>query len=281
MKVLNYYNCGSERRTFYAEENEFSLVKCDKCGLLYLEERPDDSEITQAHKQGKHRGLQEFDITGSFSERKIIRYMDVLDDIFKGDLSNLKTWLDVGCGHGEFIAAIQDYSNGKITVRGTEPNIHKQESARKKGLNVSYFDLESHDDKYDVISILNVYSHLPYPPEFLTLLKKHLNPKGEIIIETGNSAHLPAKDHYRPFYLPNHLSFASEDIVVGILKRLEFEVLSVNKYPYPFLPKSDLKSVLKEVVKVVLPGYKSRILEYKKMKLYSQTDMFIRARLKS
>jgi SAM-dependent methyltransferase len=281
MKVLNCYNCGSERRTFYAEENEFSLVKCDKCGLLYLEERPDDSEITQAHKQGKHRGLQEFDITGSFSERKIIRYMDVLDDIFKGDLSNLKTWLDVGCGHGEFIAAIQDYSNGKITVRGTEPNIHKQESARKKGLNVSYFDLESHDDKYDVISILNVYSHLPYPPEFLTLLKKHLNPKGEIIIETGNSAHLPAKDHYRPFYLPNHLSFASEDIVVGILKRLEFEVLSVNKYPYPFLPKSDLKSVLKEVVKVVLPGYKSRILEYKKMKLYSQTDMFIRARLKS
>lgn len=281
MKISNCYNCGSEHRTFYAEENGFSLVKCDECGLLYLKERPDDSEITQAHKQGKHRGIQEFDVTGAFNNEKIARYMNVLEDIFKGDLRNKKTWLDVGCGHGEFIAAIQDYSNAKITARGTEPNINKQESACQRGLNVSYFDLESHENSYDFISILNVYSHLPYPLEFLTLLRRLLNPEGEILIETGNSAHLSAKDHYRPFYLPNHLSFASEDIVVGILKRLGFEVLSVNKYPYPFLPKSDLKSIIKEVVKVVLPGYKSRILEYQKMKLYSQTDMFIRAKLKS
>jgi SAM-dependent methyltransferase len=281
MKISNCYNCGSEHRAFYAEENGFFLVKCDECGLLYLKERPDDTEISQAHKQGKHRGLQEFDVTGAFNKEKIIHYMDVLDDIFKGDLCNKKTWLDVGCGHGEFIAAVQDYSNGKITVRGTEPNIHKQESARKRGLNVSYFDLESHEDNYDFISILNVYSHLPYPPAFLTLLKRHLNPEGEILIETGNSANLPAKDHYRPFYLPNHLSFASEDIVVGILKRLGFEILSVNKYPYPFMPNFDLKSIVKEVVKAVLPGYKSRILDYQKRKLYSQTDMYIRARLKS
>ena len=72
----------------------------------------------------------------------------------------------VGCGQGEFIAAVQKYDKG-VTVKGTEPNIHKQEMARKKGLNVFFFDIESHEEKYDVISMLNVYSHLPDPPAFL------------------------------------------------------------------------------------------------------------------
>lgn len=277
MKIPNCYNCGTEARTFYARENGFSLVKCCGCGLLYLEERPDDNNISQAHKQGKHTGLNELDVTGMFEEEKIPIYLAVLNDIFKGDLGNKRTWLDVGCGHGEFIVAVQKYSNGKIAVRGTEPNIHKQKSAQERGLNVTFFDIELHDEKYDVISLLNVYSHLPNPPAFIESLKNLLNPGGEIIVQTGDTADFPANDHYRPFYLPDHLSFASERIVSDILKRLGFEILSINKYPYR---RFDPKSIVKEIVKIFLPQYKSKISYYLKWKRYSQTDMFIRAKLK-
>ena len=123
--------------------------------------------------------------------------------------------------------AIQKYSSQNIEIQGTEPNIHKQESAKQRGLNVDYFDLESHKKKYDVISMLNVYSHLPDPPKFLESLKNLLNSRGELILETGDTASLSAKDHYRPFYLPDHLSFASESIVVNILESLNFEILNV------------------------------------------------------
>jgi SAM-dependent methyltransferase len=278
MKIPNCYNCGTEERTFYAKENGFSLVKCCGCGLLYLEERPDDNDISQAHKQGKHTGLKALDVTGTFKEEKIPIYLAVLNDIFKGDIGNKRTWLDVGCGHGEFIVAVQKYSNGKVAVKGTEPNIHKQKSAQKRGLNVTFFDIESHDEKYDVISLLNVYSHLPNPPAFIESLKNLLNPGGEIIIQTGDTANFPANDHYRPFYLPDHLSFASEKIVSDILKRLGFEILNINKYPYR---RFDPKSFVKETVKIFLPQYKSRISYYLKWKRYSQTDMFIRAIKKS
>jgi SAM-dependent methyltransferase len=278
MKISNCYNCGSEQHTFYAEENGFSLVKCGACGLLFVENRPDNHEISQAHKQGKHSGLKEFDVTGRFTTGKIPQYLKVLEDLFKGDLGNKKTWLDVGCGHGEFMAAVQKYGSGEVTVKGTEPNVHKQESARKRGLNVDYFDIESHEKKYDIISMLNVYSHLPDPPAFLKSLKKLLNPGGDLILETGDTAGLSARDHYRPFCLPDHLSFASESIVVGILEHLNFEILSINKYSSV---RFDLKRIAKEIVKTVLPQYKSRIRYYLKWKTYSQTDMFIRARLKS
>lgn len=78
MKISYCYNCGTKERTFYAEENGFSLVKCNTCGLLYLQERPDNIEISQAHKQGKHFGLKELEVTGKFNTGKIPRYLGVL-----------------------------------------------------------------------------------------------------------------------------------------------------------------------------------------------------------
>ncbi len=279
MKVSSCYNCGSNERTFYAEENGFSLVKCNECGLLYIDERPDDSEISQAHRQGKHRGLEELNVTGKFYPQKIREYVNVLEDIFQGDINGIKTWLDVGCGHGEFMIAVQDYAHGKIVLSGTEPNIYKQESARQRGLNVDFIDLELHKEKYDVISLLNVYSHLPDPPAFIDLLKNCLNPGGSLIIQTGDAADFLAEEQYRPFYLPDHLSFASEKIVVGILQRLGFEIVKVKKYPFLRL---NPKQIAKEVVKAILPQYRhlSKIRYYFNWGRYAQTDMYIWARLK-
>jgi len=276
MKIANCYNCGAQECIFYAEENGFSLVKCSSCGLLYVQERPDDKEIDQAHKQGKHSGLKDLEVTGVFSDQKIAKYLVVLEDVFKGELGDNKTWLDIGCGHGEFIVAVQQYSQGKVSVRGTEPNVHKQKSAQERGLNVGFFDIQTHEDKYDVISLLNVYSHLPDPPAFLKSLKTLLNAGGELVLQTGDTADFTAEEHYRPFDLPDHLSFASERIVTDILSRSGFAILSISKYPYvPFSP----KAIVKEIVKALLPQYESRIKYYAKWNRYSQTDMYIRARM--
>ena len=277
MKVLNCYHCGSRERSFYAEENGFSLVKCKGCGLLYVEERPDDREIAQAHQQGKHGGMNELEVTGCFNEKEILRYLHVLDDLFKGALDDKTTWLDIGCGHGEFLVALQKYSNKIIYARGTEPNRFKQESACKRGLDVSCFDIELHEEAYDVVSLLNVYSHLPDPPAFLKKVKRLLTPGGEIVIETGDTADFAAKDHPRPLYLPDHLSFASEKVVTGILRRLGFQILSINKYPALRCP--SLHTLVKETVKAVLPERDSHLRQIVQWKRYSQADMFIRARM--
>lgn len=277
MELKNCYNCGENQHTFYAEENGFSIMKCSRCGLLYLKDRPDDSTISQAHKQGIHTGLKHFNVTGSFDSGKVSRYKGILKDLFGASISGKKTWLDIGCGHGELLAAVQQYSQGSISIRGSEPNIFKQKQAIKKGLNVDYFDIESHGEIYDVISMLNVWSHLPNPPKFVETLKRLLNPRGELIIQTGDTARFSPEDHYRPFYLPDHLSFASEKIVSDILERAGFQILNVHKYP--FLP-IRLSTVLKEIIKVFLPNYSSRIVLFLNYKKYSKTDMFIRARIK-
>lgn len=275
MEIRTCYSCGSSKHKYFTEENGFNIVKCNVCGLLFVKNRPDDNEISEARKQGVHGGLNSLDVTGVYDPNKIPIYLKVLDDLFEGDLCNKRNWLDVGCGHGEFMEAVQQYSAGKIAVIGSEPNVHKQKSAEQRHLNVGYLDIDTHNETYDIISLLNVYSHLTDPPDFLSSVKKNLKPSGELILETGNTAELSFEDHYRPFYLPDHLSFASESIVVGILERLGYEIICIKKYP---LIRFSIMRYAKDLIKCIMPKAKSNFRYYRK--IYSQSDMYIRAILR-
>jgi SAM-dependent methyltransferase len=172
--------------------------------------------------------------------------------------------------------AVQRWSGGATLVEGTEPNERKRRSAAERGLHVDFHDLATHARTYDVISLLNVYSHLPDPPAFLQSLKRVLNPGGELVLETGDSAGLSARDHHRPFFLPDHLSFASEKIVIEILERLGFKIERITKYP---LVQFEWGPFVRELLKAMLPGRRSDLRYYVWRRRYSQIDMFIRARL--
>ena len=200
VREVNCYYCQSALVEPYAEENGYALVRCLGCGLLYVRMRPDASEITQAAKTGQHGGSKVLDVTGRFSSRKVVGYSRILSDIYGqgGAVNGGWRWLDIGCGHGEFVLALQQYFGSSIQVRGVEPNIHKQRSARSRGLDVTYFDLDSHGETYDRVSLLNVFSHLPDPPEILRQWTKLLAPNGELLLETGDTAGLPSSHHYRP-----------------------------------------------------------------------------------
>ncbi|MDH3266278.1 MAG: class I SAM-dependent methyltransferase [Gammaproteobacteria bacterium] len=206
------------------------------------------------------------------------RYVAILKELYGDGIDDGVAWLDVGCGHGEFMVALAKFCPASVEIVGSEPNIHKQASARGRGLNVRFVDLDQEDRKYDFISLLNVYSHLPDPPSFIAKLRALLKPNGGLLIETGDTADLSADEHYRPFSLPDHLSFASEKIVTDILQRLDFEVEAVRKYPYL---RVDAVTFGRELLKFFLPGYDSRLTDILQARnRYPTTDMYIRARKK-
>jgi 2-polyprenyl-3-methyl-5-hydroxy-6-metoxy-1,4-benzoquinol methylase len=267
------YNCNGNEAIFYATENGYNLVKCSGCGLLYVNPRPSDDEIVEGAQQGLHKGDVTLNHTGRFDPTRLWVYKRVLRDLYPNGCP-YKSWLDIGCGHGELLASVNEVYNGTISIKGSEPNIHKQESARKRGLDVSYFDIFTHESKYDVISLLNVYSHLPNPRIFLSRCKEMLLSGGEIIIQTGDSANFLPEEHFRPLFLPDHLSFASERILRDILNQTGFEVVVLKHYPivYP-----NIIYFAKEVLKIIWPGQKSRI-KYMLNPKY-KADMYIRARM--
>src|SRR3989338_5044174 len=99
-----------------------------------------------------------------------------------------KTVLDVGCGTGLMAAEIAkagakkvvgiDFSPDAITVAKTEhqhPNLEYEVE-----------DVQKHRDTYDIAISLGTLEHMDKPLEILKLLKKHLNPKGVILITSPN-----------------------------------------------------------------------------------------------
>lgn len=270
------YYCHSGEYHPYATENGYSLVKCAKCGLLFVNPAPGQSDIKNAHTSGIHHGDHLLKVSGHYNKWKIPAYLKTLNDFFSEvDLAQ-KKWLDVGCGHGEFIMALQQFSSNNVIVTGHEPNAFKRRQANKRGLRVDNFDLDSHKIKYDAISLLNVYSHLPDPTKTIGSLKRLLNPNGLLFIQTGDTAGFDSDKHPRPLLLPDHLSFASEQIATGILKDKGFKVLRVQKYPF-VVPR--MINLLKETAKVFWPGKPSNLRSYFKYKLYNEAVMCILAQV--
>jgi SAM-dependent methyltransferase len=269
------YNCNSSKRTSYASENSFNLVKCEDCGLLYVTPRPDGDEITKAHQLGMHEGEILLKTTGTYSATRSRAYNKILQDLYNQDLTQKQsTWLDIGCGQGEFMMALKRCSDGKVNPKGLEPNQYKRESARNLGLDIEFFDIGDCTEKFDKVSLLNVYSHLPDPVGFIVSIGKLLNQGGELLIQTGDVAHFSAREMYRPMLLPDHLSFTSEEILTHMLDHCGFRTIKVVKYPVvSFTP----TNVIKEFAKLLHPGKTSRLTCMLNPKY--RTDMYIRATL--
>lgn len=273
------YNCKEVESSLYDIENGYRYVKCKGCGLIYLNQLPDENEIVAAHELGVHSGETEIDVTGNYKKSKIRKYRRILGDFF--DASELQNknirWMDVGCGFGELLEALNAFSASSMLTFGTEFNRKKIQSCKSRKLNVEFIDLDEHDEKYDVISLLNVFSHLPDPPAFLEKLKKNLNPGGEIFIETGHTSHLEPKYHPKPYYAPDHLSFANKEVLEDIMVKLGFKIVKTRIYRGENFPRFyEIKGLAIQLARIVLNRGGSWKNFFTK---YPDIDMYIRAKL--
>ena len=267
------YNCKSKSNIFYYTENGFHLHQCKSCDLIFVINPPEEESILNAHQQGLHKGKdKDLVVSQVFQEGKARYLYSILNEMFKKNEINGKKWLDIGSGTGELLLALKQFTNNNIDLIGSEPNTLKRNIANAKNLKTSFIHINDCNLKFNFISILNVYSHLYEPVKFLKKLNNLLLPNGEIFIETSDTVKYLAKDHYKPFHLPDHLSFASEKIIKDIFLRNGYEFISIKKTP---LVKGGLIKLIKETIKFIVPNYESQLIRFIK---YRKTDIFLRFR---
>jgi SAM-dependent methyltransferase len=221
--------CGGRDSTPYSEENGFPLVRCAGCGLLYVTPRPDPAATSAAHEYGLHHGDATLEITGRYRPDRIAGLRRTLTALYGPALPpGVTSWLDVGCGHGEFLTALQRFAGPGVTTVGLEPNRTKAAGCVQRGLDVRSLGLDEVDGRYSVVSLLNVFSHLQDPRSFLADCVERIEPGGELLIETGDTAGLSADEHPRPLFLPDHLLFADEPLVRRVLTDVGLEVVATH-----------------------------------------------------
>lgn len=226
--------CQSKRYSPWAQELGFAAVRCTDCDLIYCNPRPAAALIDSAVRTGSHgTEAQGLVVTARRINSKVEQYRGVFADMFD-DLwraGKPVSWLDVGAGYGEVLEAVTSLAPAGSEVRGLEPMHPKAVRARARGLTIIEDYLgSSFQHKAEVISIVDVFSHIPDFAGFLRDVRAALLPEGELFVETGNLADLRQRHEFPgELGLPDHLVFAGEKHLLGYLERAGFEVVAIRR----------------------------------------------------
>jgi SAM-dependent methyltransferase len=252
--------CASGESEFWAEENGFDVVRCKSCQLLYVNPRESTIEIDSAVRSGVHKlERRALDVRAKRVPNKIGLYRKVILNMFP-DLFNNQTkiiWVDVGSGYGEVLESVQSLAGVGSTVIGVEPMQHKADSAKSRGLEVVNAYLEPSQYQADVISLIDIFSHIPDFHAFLGVVATNLKNGGAIFLETGNLGDLESRDEFPgQLGLPDHLVFLGEKNIYSYLDAAGFEIISIRRMRVDGIVnfvKNVIKKVIGQPVRIRIP----------------------------
>ena len=217
--------CNSEDFTFlfsgrdylFYSPDTFNVVQCNQCGLVFLNPHPQN--IGQYYRD-YHRGELHKDAFTWLSPDKSKRIKK---------LKKSGRILDVGCGRGNFLLAMQKagwevYGND-ISLDACE--YVKNELELKNIYNGHLLSLDLSAAFFDVITLWHVLEHLEKPRETLEYINRLLKDDGVLVIESPDFTSLQSKFFKKNWYaldLPRHLFQFSPMIVKKMLIKARFEI---------------------------------------------------------
>jgi ubiquinone biosynthesis O-methyltransferase len=131
------------------------------------------------YKKGEEKHFTNLSTTGNTTEE--------INEILKELNWKSKKILDVGCGTGLFSYKVAKKGANTLGIDFSKDAIEIAKSKFKhSNLEYQQMDVKKIKDKYDVIVSIGTLEHMDNPLQILKLFKKHLNPKGKIIVTTPN-----------------------------------------------------------------------------------------------
>lgn len=279
--MLEYIKCNICQSTDTEElyvKNSFHIVKCKKCGLVYVNPRPDTMELKQFYRDKK---LPSFTLdTEPTGERDLYLYR------FNKRLRNIEVLkkrgrlLDIGCAWGYFLELAKKHNWESYGVELSERASYY--CREKLHLNVFTGRLEeaSYPDQYfNVVTMFHLLEHIPNPRNFLREINRILRKKGLVVIEVPNIGSLKSKvagEKWRHLVPPMHLYYFSPKTLSQLLRETGFQPVRAETCGgsgiLATMKERDMKNIYKRLVKYFryLSWIKS-LLEYAQ-KLFRLND---------
>lgn len=256
---INIYSSSSSE-IFYER-----VLRCKKCGLIYLSPRPRPQLIINGYS--------------SAEDERYISQEKGRQATFKGclktiqRLSNKGKLLDIGAASGTFVkmAASAGYE-----ASGIEPSVWMCEFA-KKHHNVTVLpgtleDIKFSDSSFDIITMWDVLEHIPDPMNTLKEIKRILRPGGLLVINYPRIDDPLARIFGRSwwFLLSVHLFYFTPKTLSAYLEHLGFKKIfhkmHFQRLAYDYLVErlNAYSPGLAKIAKLpyLIPGFKNTLIPY-------------------
>jgi len=221
--------CGSREAALVYRIEEYHIVRCAQCYLVYVLEDVGSDQLQSYYTQEYYTGGQKQGYADYFGRRERRK------QYFRSAIPTIKRYLaipsprvlDVGCAAGFFLEVVREEG---WEGYGVETSSYASEYARAQfGLNVYTGTLAEAGlaaATFDLVSFWDVIEHLRDPLETLRLSNRLLQRGGLLIISTGDISGATARLYGRRWALlapPGHLFYFSRKTLAAMLRQAGFE----------------------------------------------------------
>lgn len=235
---------GSDRE-FATTSDVFTVVQCARCGLLYLNPRPDVCELgtiyPDTYQSYNVRRADDGVDTRSWVTRVrhrlySLRFRRPLD--YLADRNTIEL-LDVGCGDGWQLDLYRLAGERRIRTTGVEIRNDVCDIARAKGHRVhcGRFEELELSERFDLVNLSQVIEHVADPRGFVRRIHEVLRPGGIFVLETPNTDTIDWKlfrsGAWGAYHIPRHWTFFDPTSLRRLVESEGFEFLDLSFHPAP------------------------------------------------
>lgn len=236
--------CSSDDAEVYLQAKGWTLVRCNHCGLVYVNPRPFPDELPELYDSVYFNETISSDTSDLPTDKSEIETRIISQTL---RVQQVKQYahppgrlLDVGCGPGFFLACA---AREGWNVYGLDISQWAVDYAQK------YLSLEVQQGKitqattlyahrFDVITMFHLLEHLPNPLEALRAIKQALREEGIIVVTVPNIGGFEARYYgkeWRGLSIPYHLYHFTPDTIAQMLSKAGFQVLALHVQPSPLV----------------------------------------------
>lgn len=170
--------CGSSNEKLIAVQNGYRVVKCNCCGFVYVNPRPDNETLKRLYLKYLPEKILDPLLWDAYMK-------DVFEKAANTLLQRFPTGgkvLDIGCGYGFFLKRMK--AAGWQTY-GMDVSETAVSYAEKHGISTMLGTLDNvkYDDNYfDAVTLFYVLEHLPDPLKGIKEVKRILKPNGLLLL---------------------------------------------------------------------------------------------------
>jgi SAM-dependent methyltransferase len=233
-------------RVYYLfSTSDHRVVRCEDCGLVFLNPQPSDDELARIYGADYFLGSDREEGRLAASEIKRATARFYLSEIRRYRGSESGRLLEIGCGDGDFLV-LAEAESWHVTGVEYSPTACEKARQRLKDGSVQCGELQPAGlaaEQFDLCVISDVLEHVRSPLDFLREVHRVLKPDGTLFIAT------PSIDSWSARLMRQ--------------KWMEFKAEHLTYFDPQTLQTALFKSGFRDVI--VEPGWKMLSFDYVKM----------------
>lgn len=224
--------CKNKTGYYWFEKNKTKINKCKKCRLIFIYPIPNNlNEIYSENYfcgAGSGFGYINYDADKTEETEEFKKYLDKIENYYP----NKGNMLDVGAATGSFLSAAK---NRGWSVAGAEISEYAAEQGRKKGLDIKTGIIENCNfapNTFDVITMWDVFEHLPDPDKTISYIYNLLKPNGLLVMNSPDAGSIYARimgKHWALIIPPEHLHLFNKKNAETLLNKCGFHIETIGR----------------------------------------------------